>query len=529
VRRKLVPALLLAIGLGVGMAGGSIALDHDAEALAAPDEAGLSAVAAAIDQRLEAAWEEKGVTPAGPADALTVARRLSLALTGSVPSLEEIRALERLPEARRIDHHLERLLGSRRSADYLAERFARAFVGTDDGPFLVFRRRRFVYWLSDAFAEGRPYDAVVRDMVAGNGLWTDQPGTNFITGHRRDPVQLTARTARAFLGMRLDCAQCHDHPFSHWKQDDFAGLAAFYSGIRQTVTGIEDSPEPFRPTGRMMKMDDQPPVAEPDVPFAKDALPAATGGDSLRRRLAAWITSPDNPAFGKAIANRMWTMMLGRSLFSGGVDDSESDPRVDGVVELLAEDFVKGGYDLRRLIRVIARTKAFRAASTAAEASSSDVFASFPMVKLRAEQIAGSLVQLGNVHTVDADSHAIWRLIHFGNTRDFAKRYGDGGENELEEQSGTIMQRLVMMNGRIVRERVEANIFTAAGRIAALASSDEAAVKAAFLIAYTRQPREAELAMFTGWLDGNKRDDRRRAIEDLLWALVNATEFSWSH
>lgn len=526
--RRFAPALLLALGLGVGAIAGVVALDHDAVALAAPDEGALTAVASTVNERLGAAWAEAELDAAGPADTLLVARRLSLALTGAVPSLEEIRVLERLPEARRIDHHLEALLGSRRYADYVAERLARAFVGTDNGPFLIFRRRRFVYWLSDALAEGRPYDAVVRDMVAGNGLWTDQPGTNFITGHRRDAVQLTARTTRAFLGMRLDCAQCHDHPFRHYKQDDFAGLAAFYSGIRQTVTGIEDSREPFRPTGRMMRMDDQAPVADPAVPFASEALPPAPDG-SLRERLAAWITSPDNPAFGKAIANRMWTMMLGRSLASGGVDDIESDPRVDGVLDVLADDFVKNGYDLRRLIRVIARTEAFRMKSTGADAEGGRVFASFPVVKLRAEQIAGSLVQLGNLHTVDADSHAIWRLIHFGNTRDFAKRYGDAGEDELSEQSGTIMQRLVMMNGRIVRERVEANIFTAAGRIAALASSDEAAVKAAFLVAYTRQPRPEELTMFTGWLDGKKSEARRRAIEDILWSLVNATEFSWNH
>ena len=525
-RRKLAPALLLALGLGVGAVGSLAALDHDATALAAPDEQGLTAVASKVNGRLRAAWGETEVEAAGPADALLVARRLSLALTGSVPSLEEIRALEQLPEERRIDHHLEQLLGSRRYADYVAERLARAFVGTDNGPFLVFRRRRFTYWLSDALAEGRSYDAIVRDMVAGNGLWTDKPGTNFITGHRRDAVALTARTTRAFLGMRLDCAQCHDHPFSHWKQGDFAGLAAFYSGIRQTVTGIEDSNEPFRPTGRMMMMDDQPPVADPAVPFAAEALPA---DGSLRQRLAAWLTSPDNPAFGKAITNRVWTMMMGRSLMSGGVDDIESEPRVAGVLEILADDFVARGYDLRRLIRVIARTDAFRMKSTGADARSGRVFASFPVVKLRAEQIAGSLVQLGNLHTVDADSHAIWRLIHFGNTRDFAKRYGDAGESELNEQSGTIMQRLIMMNGRIVRERVEANIFTAAGRIAALASTDEAAVKAAFLIAYTREPRDDELEMFTGWLAGKKSDPRRHAIEDVLWALVNATEFSWNH
>jgi hypothetical protein len=269
-------------------------------------------------------------------------------------------------------------------------------------------------------------------------------------------------------------------------------------------------------------------VTDPAVPFAEEALPQ-DDGLTLRLRLASWITSPKNPSFGKAIVNRIWTLMTGRSLSKSGVDDIEGEPRVDGVIELLADDFVSHGHDLRRLIRVVARTRAFRMKSMTEDAKTSRVFASFPMVKLRAEQIAGSLVQIGNLHTVDADSHAIWRLIHFGNTRDFAKRYGDMGENELSEQSGTIMQRLVMMNGRIVRERVEANIFTAAGRIAVLAPDDETRVKTAFLVAYTRQPTERELAMFTGWLEGQKKKGRQRAVEDLLWALVNATEFSWNH
>ena len=138
--RRFAPALLLALGLGVGAIAGVVALDHDAVALAAPDEGALTAVASTVNERLGAAWAEAELDAAGPADTLLVARRLSLALTGAVPSLEEIRVLERLPEARRIDHHLEALLGSRRYADYVAERLARAFVGTDNGPFLIFRR-----------------------------------------------------------------------------------------------------------------------------------------------------------------------------------------------------------------------------------------------------------------------------------------------------------------------------------------------------------------------------------------------------
>ncbi len=482
-----------------------------------------------IDALCEAAWQAHGLEPLAPADPLLVARRLSLALTGAVPSLEEIRALERLPEDQRAGAHLERLLASRRFADYFAERLARAYVGVNDGPFLVFRRRRFVSWLSDAIAAGRPYDRIVADMVAGTGLWTDKPGTNFITAHERDPVELTARTTRAFLGMRLDCAQCHDHPFAHWKQSDFEGLAAFYAGIDQNITGISDSRRPFQPSGRMMMMDPQPPVVAPAVPFAQHALPS--GDMRPRERLARWITSPDNPAFGQAIANRVWTMLLGRSLTLGGVDDIEAEARIPGVLELLGRDFSAHGGDLRRLVRIIARTRAFRASSEGARADSQAQrrFAAFPVVQLRAEQIAGSLVQVSNLHTIDADAHILWRILEAANVNDFVRRYGDAGEDELREQSGTIMQRLVMMNGRIAHERTAANLFNAAGRIAKLAPDDASAVRTAFLVTLTRAPSAAELDHFRAQLGGTRGDARERAMEDVMWALVNATEFSWNH
>lgn len=524
-RRRFYVVSVLAVMLVIGI----IVTADDARSQKAARDPQLDAVAQRIDALSEAAWHKHEVAPLGPAEALLVARRLSLALTGAVPSLEEIRALEKLPEDQRVDAHLERLLASRRFADYFAERLSRAYVGVNQGPVLVFRRRRFVYWLSDAIAAGRPYDDIVADMVAGTGLWTDKPGTNFITAHERDPVQLTARTTRAFLGMRLDCAQCHDHPFAHWKQADFEGLAAFYAGVDQNITGISDSPRPFKPTGRMMMMDADPPASEPRVPFASEALPP----DEKRPRaqLARWITSPDNPAFGQAIANRVWTMLLGRSLTESGVDDIEAEERIDGALEVLGRDFSTHGHDLRRLIRIIARTRAFRMRSDGAEADTGaqSRFAAFPIVQLRAEQIAASLVQVSNLKTIDADAHILWRILEATNVSDFVRRYGDAGEEELREQSGTIMQRLVMMNGRIANERTQANLFNAAGRIAKLAPNDDSAVRTAFIVTLTRAPSEAELSQFSAQLRDTRGDARERAMEDIMWALVNATEFSWSH
>ena len=227
-------------------------------------------------------------------------RRLSLALTGSVPSLEEIRRFEARPEGRGSTAWLDDLLRDRRSADYLAERFARAFVGTEDGPFILFRRRRFVAWLSDAILENRPYDAIVRDMIADSGVWTDHPATNFVTvtfdreAERPDPERLAARVARAFLGVRLDCAQCHDHPFQPWKQADFRGLAAFFGGVRSDLRGIRDGearlqaprPRDQDPDGRRA------PRAVPPRARAPEAGSPRAAARRLGRRPRRTRTSP---------------------------------------------------------------------------------------------------------------------------------------------------------------------------------------------------------------------------------------------
>ncbi len=132
-------------------------------------------------------------------------------------------------------------------------------VGTEDGPFVKFRRRRFTIWLSDAILENRLYDTVVRDLVADQGLWTDHPATNFVSvtiseeTEIPDPERLAARVSRAFLGVRLDCAQCHDHPCQPWKQADFRGLAAFFGSVHSNLRGVRDGESMYHPLDRKTK------------------------------------------------------------------------------------------------------------------------------------------------------------------------------------------------------------------------------------------------------------------------------------
>jgi hypothetical protein len=476
-------------------------------------------------------WANAGLHPAESADDLTLARRLSLALMGTIPSLEEIRQLEADASDQRLDRWLAGIYGDRRYTDYLAERLARAFVGTEDGPFLVYRRRRFVSWLSDQVERNRPYDQIVRELIAGGGLWTDQPATNFVTvtvendKKGPNPERLAARVSRAFLGIRLDCAQCHNHPFQQWKQADFQGLAAFFGQTHQGFTGIYDGPGEFM--AKRHKRSDEEAIV-PHVPFEEELLPK---NGERRERLAAWITHPKNPYLARALVNRMWALLFGRPLVEP-LDDLGTLAELPPVLDRLAADFVAHGYDLERLIRVLAATEVFQLSSAVypePKAEYDHLWARFPLTRLRPEQVAGAVIQTSSVETLDRETHVLIRIANAAEENEFIKRYGDIGEDEFHASVETIPQRLLLMNGKLVHEKVDEGILNAANLLSGLAPDDAKAVEGAFLAVLSRRPTAKELEHFTPRLADTKGDVRSGHLRDLFWTLINSSEFSWNH
>jgi hypothetical protein len=494
-------------------------------------ESGFESVVGEVDTAFRQEWQSEGLKPASPAPDLVQARRLSLALMGTVPSLEEVRQLEALPPDQRIPWYLDHVLADSRYADYFGERLARACVGTEDGPFIFFRRRRFVAWLSEQVAANRPYDQIVRELIAGNGLWTDHPATNFVSvtvqndkQNQPDPIRLAGRVTRAFLGMRLDCAQCHNHPFTEWKQADFQGLAAFFGQTHVGFRGIQDGSGEFEAEDRHTKAQK---VIEPKVPFQPELLPDR---GTRRERLAAWVTHPRNPYFPRAAVNRVWALMTGRPLVEP-VDNLEPGAPVPPALQILADDFVAHQFDLRRLVRLIASTEVFRVDSTADHEigdAEEKAWAVFPLTRLRPEQVAGSVLQAASVSTLDAETHILFRLFKYGEQSGFVQRYGDTGEDEFGGRGGTIPQRLLLMNGKVVRDKVGAGPRNASARIAWVAPTDAKAVEVAYLAVLSRRPTPEEAAHFEEFL-ADKSAPRTQKLEDLYWALVNSTEFSWNH
>ncbi|QDT38155.1 DUF1549 domain-containing protein [Stratiformator vulcanicus] len=465
------------------------------------------------------------------AEELTILRRLSLALHGTIPSLEEIRRFESDARPDRLDRATKQIIEDPRTADYVAERLSRSFVGTENGQFIVFRRDRFLNWLSTELNEGRPFNETVRDMISARGLWTDRPAANFITAavtdDQIDNAELTGRICRAFLGQRIDCAECHDHPFAEWKQTDFEGLAAFFETTDISPLGIHEKSIAEIASQRATSE-----IGEPMVPFYSEGL---TDGESPRDRLAAWIVDPQNKRFGRAVANRMWWLLFGRAYHAPVDDIPDPGDESTRLLDILGEDFATHQYDLRRLIRLIASTSAFRAASAIEGIDQSrfetaqDEWRIFPVSRLRPEQIIGSMLQAVQIRTADADDQFLFRLIRFVRERDFVDAYGDPGDEVPADASATIPQALLRMNGRFTRELTEANPFTGTGRISAFSSDVDTAVATAFLCVLTRRPHANELESIRPWMKQSDATFESSQLEDLMWVLMNSPEFAWTH
>ncbi|MEX2111753.1 MAG: DUF1549 domain-containing protein, partial [Pirellulales bacterium] len=515
---------------------------HEPRARPPFDAPSILPTVARVNEAFRAAWRAAGVTPAAPADELAIARRISLGLTGTIPSLEEIRQFEAWPQGERTLRWLRGTLSDRRYADFVAERLARAYVGTDDGPFLLFRRRRFVSWLSDQIADNVPYDQIAQHLIADSGLWTDTPATNFVTvtippegESGPDPNQLAARVGRAFLGVRIDCAVCHDHPFDSWKQSDFQSLAAYFGQTRRSLRGIADGQGEYQVENRETGASE---TIACRVPYQPELIPAQ---GTQRQRLAAWVTHPANRRFAREAVNRAWALLFGRPLVEP-IDNLPNDVQEIPAIDILADDFVQHGYDFRRLLEVIASTEVFQldsrvtpdgsaGASTAAESSAHEAaWAVFPLTRLRPEQVVGALLQSASLTTVDSSSHIVVRLARTIGQNEFIKRYGDGGAEEFADHGGTIPQRLLMMNGGIVFDKTKNDLVgNAATRIAALAPDDATAVETAMLTVLSRRPNERERRHFITRLEGATGAERRALLGDVVWTLLNTTEFSWNH
>lgn len=522
------PALLLLFSGNLARAGDAPA------ATAARDLVDPWELAERIDQRLAAAWKAAGIQPAPLADDAEFLRRVYLDLSGRIPSVGEARAFFDDPSPSKRRALIDRLLNRASFAAHFATTLRTLLLPTaTNDPQMRQVVRPFEIWLRLRLADNTPYNRLAAElltaplgseMAAGRRMPIG-PGA-FYAVNERKPENLAANASRVFLGVQVQCAQCHDHPFREWSRGDFWSLAAFF---------VEAAPlAPDRPA--MMPVAARRGIEIPGtgkrVPprFLGSPAPLPESEPASRAVLARWVASPDNPYFARAAANRLWAHLLGYGLIEP-VDDfsAGNGPSHPEVLSELARQFAGHKFDLKYLCRAITATRAYQCKSAGAVPGTTEArpFAQMPARGMTAEQIFASLVVATGLEVGDQGNRGPMDLLDADSPREkFLSRFADTAPRTASQTS--ILQALTFMNGTLVAEAtsltkgatlratLDAPFFDDAGRLESL-----------FLAAYSRRPSQAETAALLALLQKAKsRSEREAVFADIFWAMLNSSEFA---
>ncbi|MEW6161489.1 MAG: DUF1549 domain-containing protein, partial [Verrucomicrobiota bacterium] len=320
-----------------------------------------------IDRQIETRLDEEGVRAAELADDAEFIRRIHLDLHGTVPSLEVVRLFLSDPDSDKRARLVDSLLADERYGYFLADIWQGYLISPlADDP--TKRAERFRNWLEGQF-NTRTWDAIVADLLTATGKMEDNAAVTYLIEGRlpRSATDLTDLTSRYFLGIRLNCAQCHDHPFVNWKQEEFWGMAAFFTQIQTPKRakqvyerGVVDDPKVTLASLRDAGMLDGFMIRPPTFLGERELLLAPANNTTTHRAaLAQWITAPENPYFARAMVNRTWWRLMGRAIVEPVDDMHEANaPSHPELLDLLARRFVQSGYDLKFLTRTIVLSRA---------------------------------------------------------------------------------------------------------------------------------------------------------------------------
>jgi len=485
----------------------------------------------------ELVWQKLAalrLLPSSEAAPHTLVRRLYLDIIGRLPTPDEVRSYLDDPSPERRARLIDELLARPEYADHWANKWVDLLR---PNPYRVGIKAVFNYdaWIRAAFRENRPYDQFVRELITAQGS-TWHNGATVLFRDRRAPDERATMVSQLFLGVRLECAKCHHHPFELWGQDDFYSFAAYFVGVGHKGTGL--SP-PISGSEEMIFSGARGTLPHPRTGEKLSPRPLfgdVEGNDSTddpRAELARWITSPENHYFEQVMANRVWMELMGRGLVEP-VDDlrATNPPSNPPLLEALGEHFRESDYDIKELIRAICDSYVYGLSSLAEGNNVADTrnHSRYYRQRLRAEVLMDAVADVTGVeHEFSAmppgsRANQIWthRIESL-----FLDTFGrpDANQDPPCERTAdsSVVQALHLMNSPELQERITADDGRAA-RMAASEMSAEEIVEEVYLSVYSRFPSEEELLAATALFDGPETD-RRRAVEDLMWALVNTPEF----
>ncbi len=471
-------------------------------------------------------WEQLRISPSELCDDSTFLRRLLVKTTGTIPTSEQTRAFLDDPSADKRMRAIEEALNSEDFVNYWTQRWADIMMINSK---TIGGRSAYTFyrWIRQQVAQNRAYDQWVYDIIVATGNTGNVGPANFYRS-QRTPEDATKTISQAFLGVRMDCAQCHHHPFEKWGQADFYGLAGYFNGMKRDTLD-ENRELIYHPGHQSISI----PVIKQAVktqPLAGTATTADNTTDP-RPELARWITSPDNPYFSRLISNRIWKHLMGRGLVEPEDDFRETNPPTNPeLLNHLSFVLTESQFDIKQLMRAILNSHTFQLASAPTDSNKTDdqAYSHYLVRRLPAEVMLDAICQVTGVpeqyagHPTGTRAIELWDnqlpsyfLDTFGRSlRESPCECGSSGDP-------TMAQALHLLNAPEIELKIQAD----ESQITQLANSK-----------LTKDELIAEISLRTlGRLPSNKErqigqrvliaDNRRRGIEDFVWIMMNSYDF----
>ncbi len=488
-----------------------------------------------IDEKLIAHWKDLGLTPSPLCADEEFFRRVHLDALGTLPGAAEVKAFlaDKDPDKRK--KAIDKVLDRPEFVDYWSLKWG-DLLRIDRDALQEKGMWSFYNWVRAALRDNKPVDEFARDVITAEGsTFTDGPANYYRTAN--NPLDWSETTAQVFLGVRIQCARCHHHPFEKWTQDDYYGLSAFFVRLgtkssqefgifgAETVVYLRPSGEQSQPRKGVVKPH---PLDGPDMddPFDR------------RRKLAEWLTARDNPFFARNIVNRFWGYTMGRGLVEPLDDMRATNPASNPeLLDALAADFVAHKYDLKHLLRTVLNSRAYQLSSLKTEGNAADAanvqHTRYTVKRLTAEQLADALDFATGTREKYQGLPLGTRAIQLPDTKVRSFLLDTFGrpprqitcECERTAQPN-IAQALHLLNGDFLNKKIAAPTGRVEGLLKAKVPLTDV-VEELYLVTLSRPPQPGETIKALDWI--KKAPTEREGVEDLLWVLLNRSEFLFNH
>ncbi len=501
-----------------------------------------------IDELVFAKLKRVGMPPSVTCDDATFIRRVTIDITGRLPTDDEAKEFLVSTDSKKRDVLIDRLLASTDYADYFANKWSALLRNKRSNASAMRGNYAFHGWIRDSLHKNMSYDEFSRSVLAASGDMAQNPAAAWYREVKTMQAQMED-AAQLFLGTRMQCAQCHHHPFEKWSQKDYYSFSAFFSTVGRKP-GRNPGEEIIYHTRKVAQTANKKDGGTVKATGLGEAPLDLTADDDPRHALVDWLSQPNNKFFAHTLVNRYWKHFFSRGLVEPEDDMRETNPPVNPeLMEGLAQHFVRSGFDMKNLIRTICQSKTYQLSSIPNEFNAKDktYFSRYYPKRLNAEVLYDAINQMTDSQASFKGLPAGTRAVQlpdnsFNSQSYFLTVFGrpdSSSSCECERSSdASLAQSLHLLNSKDIQSKLSSG----SGRAAKLGNAKderdaEAKIRELFLLAFSREPSGSEILLARKHLERQVENDKgdkkaveaKESYEDIIWALFNTKEFLFNH